>query len=69
MVYEWTNFKWVQVDKVAFDAIHDGAEVHIQNLEPWFQVQILWAYNLKHLVVFNFPIMVSLLFIFKSADN
>lgn len=28
----------VQVDKVAFDSLTDGAEVYLQNLEPWVQV-------------------------------
>lgn len=28
----------MQVDKAALDALHDGAEVHLQNLEPWVQV-------------------------------
>ncbi|KAJ7969308.1 protein NAP1 [Quillaja saponaria] len=27
-----------RVDKVAFDALHDGAELHIQSLEPWVQL-------------------------------
>ena len=29
---------WVQVDKVALDALHENAEVHLQSLEPWVQV-------------------------------
>lgn len=28
----------VQVDKFALDALHENAEVHLQNLEPWVQV-------------------------------
>lgn len=27
-----------RVDKAALDALHDGAEVHLQNLEPWVQL-------------------------------
>ncbi|GFS44998.1 transcription activator [Actinidia rufa] len=27
-----------RVDKVALDALNDGAEVHLQSLEPWVQV-------------------------------
>ncbi|KAL8167962.1 hypothetical protein V2J09_009461 [Rumex salicifolius] len=27
-----------RVDKVAFDALNDGAEVYLQNLEPWVQL-------------------------------
>jgi NCK-associated protein 1 len=30
--------KYVQVDKVALDALNDGAEAHLQGLEPWVQV-------------------------------
>lgn len=28
----------MQVDKVALDALHDNAELHLQSLEPWVQV-------------------------------
>lgn len=28
----------LQVDKVALDALHDSAELHLQSLEPWVQV-------------------------------
>ncbi|KAJ6375221.1 hypothetical protein OIU77_000238 [Salix suchowensis] len=28
-----------RVDKVALDALNDGAEVHLQSLEPWVQAQ------------------------------
>lgn len=28
----------MQVDKVALDALHDSAELHLQSLEPWIQV-------------------------------
>uniref|UniRef100_A0A6N2MPW7 Coatomer subunit delta n=1 Tax=Salix viminalis TaxID=40686 RepID=A0A6N2MPW7_SALVM len=31
--------KLVQVDKVALDALNDGAEVRLQSLEPWVQAQ------------------------------
>jgi len=33
-----TYEKYVQVDKVALDAMNDGAEAHLQGLEPWVQV-------------------------------
>lgn len=39
----------MQVDKVALDALHDDAEVHLQNLEPWIQVGHL--YTLSHVWV------------------
>lgn len=29
----------MQVDKVAWDALHDNAELHLQSLEPWIQVR------------------------------
>lgn len=28
----------MQVDKVALDALHDNAELHLQSFEPWIQV-------------------------------
>lgn len=28
----------MQVDKIALDALHDNAELHLQSLEPWIQV-------------------------------
>lgn len=28
----------MQVDKVALDALHDNAGLHLQSLEPWVQV-------------------------------
>lgn len=35
-----------RVDKVALDALHDDAEVHLQNLEPWIQLLLdLMAYR------------------------
>jgi NCK-associated protein 1 len=38
-----TYGKVVQVDKVALDALNDGTEVHLQSLEPWFQVRSLFS--------------------------
>ena len=38
-----TYGKVIQVDKVALDALKDGTEVHLQSLEPWFQVRSLFS--------------------------
>lgn len=36
----------MQVDKVALDALNDGAEVHLQSLEPWVQVLTWFSVHL-----------------------
>jgi hypothetical protein len=36
----------MQVDKVALDALNDGAEVHLQSLEPWVQVSSWFSVHL-----------------------
>jgi len=28
----------MQIDKFSLDSLHDGAELHLQSLEPWIQV-------------------------------
>ena len=62
---EWWLISWylllvlvlMQVDKVAFDSLTDGAEVYLQNLEPWVQV---WTLLIVFLVfvfyyLFSYP--------------
>ncbi|KAJ6876080.1 hypothetical protein NC652_035445, partial [Populus alba x Populus x berolinensis] len=36
-----------RVDKVALDALKDGTEVHLQSLEPWFQVVVSYMKSYK----------------------
>ena len=34
----------MQIDKIAWDSMQDHAELHLQSLEPWVQVLLLYFY-------------------------
>lgn len=36
----------MQIDKISWDSMQDHAELHLQSLEPWVQVLLLYFYLL-----------------------
>lgn len=39
-IYAFSLAIFIQIDKFSLDSLQDGAELHLQSLEPWIQVPI-----------------------------